>query len=80
MGYHPTPIRMAIIKKTTNKQCRGSSKNKKELPHDLAISLLHIYIYTKKMKSLIKKDMHPNVYSSIIYNSQYMKMTVSINR
>ena len=32
------------------------------------------------MKSLIKKDMHPNVYSSIIYNGQYMKMTVSIDR
>ena len=69
---------MAIVKKTTNKQCGGSSKNKKELPHDLAIPLLHIY--PKKMKSYIKKDMHPNVYSSITYNGQYMKMTVSINR
>jgi len=37
---------MAIVKKTTNKQFPQNIK--KELPHDLAIPLLHIY--PKKMK------------------------------
>ena len=35
----------------------------------------------KKTKTLIQKSMHPCVYCSIIYNSQYMEATqVSINR
>ena len=58
----------------------GSSKNSKiELPYDPAIPLLGIY--PQKTKTVIWKHMHPYVYSSIIYNSQYMETTyMSINR
>ena len=46
-------------------------KIKIKLPYNPAIPLL--CIYSKKMKTLILKDTHQNVCSSIIYNSQDMK-------
>ena len=43
-----------------------------ELPYDLVIPLLGMYL--KKMKTQIQKDIHnPNVHISIIYNSQDME-------
>ena len=47
------------------KQYRGSSK---ELPYDPAIPLLGVYL--KKMKTNLKRYMHPHVHCSIISNSQ----------
>ena len=47
-------------------------KLKIELPYDLVIPLLGIYL--KKMKTQIQKDTYnPNVHISIIYNSQDME-------
>ena len=50
-----------------------------ELPYDLAIPLLGIYPKKKKENQTkttnLKRDMHPNVHSSIIYNSQEMEAT-----
>ena len=49
-----------------------------ELPYDPAISFLAIYLGKKKS---LKRHMHPNVYSSIVYNSQDMEATeMSINK
>ena len=97
MKYHLTPVRMAMIRKSTNsKYWRGCGekrtllhywweckliqslwrtvwrflkKLKTELPHDPAIPLLGIY----PEKTVIQKDMHPNVHCSTIYNSQDMQ-------
>ena len=45
-----------------------------ELPYDLAIPVLSIYL--KKTKTLIQKDIcNPHVHCSIIYNSQEMETT-----
>ena len=56
------------------KQYRDSSKKLKiELLYNSAISLLGIY--PKKIKTLIKKDMHSCGHCSIIYNSQDMEAT-----
>ena len=44
-------------------------KLKMELPSDLAIPLLRI------LKHQFKRTMHPNIHSSIIYNSQVLKAT-----
>ena len=48
---------------------RFLKKLKTELPHDPAIPLLGIY----PEKTVIQKDMHPNVHCSTIYNSQDMQ-------
>ena len=54
---------------------RFLKKTKRELPYDPAVLLLGIY--KKKTKSLkntnLKRYMHHNVHSSIIYNSQDME-------
>ena len=51
-------------------------KLKTELPPDAATPHLNIYLKKKKTKppkpSLTQKDVHPHVYSSIVYNSQDM--------
>ena len=51
---------------------RFFKKLKIEIPYDLTIPLLGIYL--KKMKTLIRK-VHPYVYCSIIYNSQVIEAT-----
>ena len=55
------------------KQCESSQKNLKiELPQDLAVLVLGIYL--KKMKTLTPKDVCTlNVHCSIISNSHDMK-------
>ena len=53
---------------------RFLKKLKIELPYDPAIPLLSIYL--KKTKTLnLKRYMHPNVHTSIIYNCQDMEAT-----
>ena len=52
---------------------RFLKKLKIELPYDPAIPLLGVY--PEKTKTLIQKDMHPNVQSSTIYNSKDMEAT-----
>jgi len=47
---------------------RFFKKLKLELQYDSEIPLLSIC--PKKIKTVIQKDMYPNVYSSIIYKSQ----------
>ena len=44
-----------------------------ELPYDTAIALLGIY--PKDTNSDTKGHMHPNIYSSNVYNSQTMERT-----
>ena len=62
------------------KQYGGSSKTKKEQTYDSVIPLLSIYLKKTKNTNL-KRYMHPNVNSSIIYNSRDMEATsVSISR
>ena len=46
-------------------------KLKIDLPYDPAIP--HLDIYLEKIKTLIQKDMHPNVHSSTVYNSKDME-------
>ena len=46
-------------------------KLKIELPYDPAIPLLGIY--PEKKKTNLKRYMHSNVYSSTIYDNQYME-------
>jgi len=46
---------------------------KKELSNGPSIQTLGIY--PKKTKNTNKKHMHPNVHSSIMYNSQDMEAT-----
>lgn len=58
MRYHLKPMTMAIVKKTTNKQFPQNIK--KELPHDLAIPLLHIY--PKKLKSGAYRGICPHMF------------------
>ena len=57
-------------------QYGGSSKKKKiiELPYDPAVSTSG-YISEENKNTYLKRCMHPNVHSSIIYNSQDMEMT-----
>ena len=51
-----------------------SKKNKKmELLYDPATT--HLGIYTKNKNTNLKRYMHPNVQSSIIYNCQNMEAT-----
>ena len=55
-------------------------KLKTELPYFPAIALLVIYLEKIKNTNL-KRYMHPNVHSSIVYNSQDIEAThVSINK
>ena len=49
-------------------------KLKVELPYDPAISLLGTYL-KKNENTNLERPMHPNVHSSIIYNSQDMEAT-----
>ena len=50
-----------------------------ELLYDLAFPLLGIYL--EKTKTNLKRHMHPNVHSNIIYDSQVMEATqMPINR
>ena len=44
-----------------------------DLPYDSAILLLSVYL--KKIKTLIQKHMHTNVYSGTTYSSQDMEAT-----
>ena len=44
-----------------------------ELPYDLAIPLLGIFQKTEPQSTNLKRYMHPNVHSIIIYNSQCME-------
>ena len=53
----------------------GAAKQSAELPHDPAIPLLRIYIYMSNKNSNLKRDMHSDVHSSMIYNSQDMEAT-----
>ena len=48
-------------------------KLKSELPYNPVVPLLDIY--PKKMKILIRKDMHPYAQCSIIYKSQDIEAT-----
>ena len=50
---------------------RVLKKLKIEIPHDPAIPLLGTY--PKNTNTLIQRYMHPNVHSSIIYNSRTWK-------
>ena len=50
-----------------------SKKLKIELPYDPAIPLLGISPKTKNKNTNLKRYMHPNVHSSIIYNYQDME-------
>ena len=53
-------------------QYGGSFKKLKiELPYDPELPLLDIYLE----KTIIQKDMHPNVHCSTIYNRQDMEAT-----
>ena len=52
---------------------RFLKKLRVELPYSPAIPLLSIY--SKNMKTLIQRFMHPYAHSSIIYNSQDMETT-----
>ena len=54
-------------------------KLKIELPHDPTVLLLGIYPEKHKNTNL-KKYMHPNVHSSIIYNSQDMEPNLSVHQ
>ena len=106
MRCHLPPVRMAIIKKSTNNKClqgcgkRGNPahcgnvnwaatmENSMEVPHKIknrtimwSNNLTPGYTPRKEIKTVIQKDIHPNVHSSTIYNSQGMKAPqVSINR
>ena len=52
---------------------------KLELPYDPAIPSLNTPV--EEMKTILKRSMHPNVPSSIVYNSQDMETTqVPISR
>ena len=53
---------------TLENSVEAPQKIKIELPYDPAIALLGIYRY-----AVLKGHMHPNVYSSTIYNSQSME-------
>lgn len=50
-----------------------SKKLQIELPYNLAIPFLGIY--TKEMKQDLTKNMHSNVYCSIVHNNQNMETT-----
>ena len=57
------------------KQYGGFSKKLKiELPYDPAISLLGIFL-KKNENTNLKRYMHPDMHSSIIYNSQDTETT-----
>ena len=49
----------------------GDTSKKTELPYDPAILLLGTYLD----KTIIRKDTHPYVHRSTIYNRQDMEMT-----
>ena len=46
-----------------------------ELPYDLAIALLGIYLPQRYKCSDLKVHVHPNVYSSNVHNSQTKERT-----
>ena len=57
------------------KQHGGSSKSSKiELPYDLAVPLLGIYL-KKNENTNLNRYMHPSVHNCVIYNSQNMEAT-----
>ena len=59
--------------------CSHCGKQVERLPYEPSISILGKH--WEKTKTPIPKDMHPNIYSSIIFNSQDMETTqMPINR
>ena len=114
--YHFTPVRTAIIKKSTNNKYWRGYEERESLPHcwwesklaqplwrtvwrflkHLNIELLYdlallgiymcvyiytyIYIYMTKEKTNLKRYMHPNVHSSIIYNGQDIESHLNVQQ
>ena len=99
VGYHLMPVKMAIIKISTNSKCRWGCGEKGTLVHcwwwecKLVQPLWKIiWSFLKKLKiwsrdstyryiseenknANLKRYMHSNVHSSIIYNTQDNKAT-----
>ena len=73
-SYLLSQLRRKIGAVTVEKNMEVSQKIKVELPYDLAILLLGIYL-KKNKNTNSKRHMHPNVHISIICNSQDMEAT-----
>ena len=88
--FHLTPVRMAGIKKNTNSKCwQGCGEKRTLLTVGLNVNWCHHYgellydpaillqgTYLKKTKNTnLKRNMHLNIQSSVIYDCQNMEAT-----